>query len=185
MPLRIPFLSKQDDDPYWDRFVNRAPDDANNQAIEFLRRVPEGSVYAVQTDPHTPEIMAGHIKELARFFGADLVGVVRRSGDAEWPFAIVHAYKAPYDPRTAKGPGGQAAAMHGAFTTFNLGSSIREFGFRAHKVGRDDAERLAVLAGLGTVSSDGRVVAPELGPVYVADVIYTDLPLAADAEERA
>jgi hypothetical protein len=67
------------------------------------------------------------------------------------------------------------------FITFVLSSWIRELGFRATVVRDTDAEALAAQAGLGTLNNQGKLVAGQLGTgVYVADPIYTDLPLAAD-----
>jgi len=46
------------------------------------------------------------------------------------------------------------------------------------------AERLAVAAGLGNLNLDGRLVTPRFGRlVYVAEVIFTDLPLEPDGQE--
>lgn len=186
MPLNLRFpWSRPDPDPYWDRFINGPLADPSNLPVEAIRRAPEGSVFAVKADVHTPEIMAGHIKELAKFFGADAVGIVRlRPNDDSYPLAVVCAFKAEYDPERAPGIGGQKPAIHGAFVTFNLGSALREYGYRATKRGRDGAERLAAAAGLGTVTG-GRLISPSLGPLYVADIIHTDIPLAADGEEPA
>jgi len=67
------------------------------------------------------------------------------------------------------------------FITFVLSSWIRELGFRAKVVRDDMSDVLAAKAGLGTLNSDGRLVTREFGAnVYVADAVYTDLPLAAD-----
>ena len=44
-----------------------------------------------------------------------------------------------------------------------------------------NVDALAAKAGLGTMNGSGRLVTREFGAgVYVADAIYTDLPLAAD-----
>jgi len=67
------------------------------------------------------------------------------------------------------------------FITFVLSSWIRELGFRATVVRDADTDALAAKAGLGTLNGQGRLVTSEFGAgVYVADAIYTDLPLAAD-----
>ena len=183
MPLKLPW-AKEPADPYWDIFMNRAPADPNNLPTEGIRRAKEGSVYPVQVETHTPPIMAQHLKDLAVFYGAHAVGIVQRADASDGlPYAVLCALRAPADPRTALGFGGQTPALFGAFVTFNLGSSIREFGFRCTKAGTDGAERLAVAAGLGTHSADGRVVHPTHGPLYLADVLLTDLPIAPDGKE--
>jgi epoxyqueuosine reductase QueG len=54
-------------------------------------------------------------------------------------------------------------------------------GFRATVAPQPADEKLAAQAGLGTLSSEGRLVTPQFGvKVYVANPIRTDLPLAPD-----
>jgi len=89
--------------------------------------------------------------------------------------------RAEHDAQTAVGIGGQAPVQNGLFVTFVLSAYIRELGYRATVVADPTREALAVAAGLGALNADGRLVVPKLGAkVYVADVIRTDLPLAAD-----
>jgi hypothetical protein len=93
-----------------------------------------------------------------------------------YPFAIVRAED---DPRTAAGVGEQAPVRNGLYVSFVLSAYIRELGYRATADGT--RERLAAAAGLGRLDADGRLVVPKHGSrVHVADVIRTDLPLAAD-----
>jgi len=62
-----------------------------------------------------------------------------------------------------------------------LSAWIRELGFRATIMREVNAEALAVQAGLGTLNGEGKLVADKFGTgIYVADPVYTDLPLAAD-----
>ena len=105
-----------------------------------------------------------------------------KGADAEqYPFAVICAVRADYDPREARGIGGQVPVQNGLFITFVLSAWIRELGFRATAAPDPDAEKLAAMAGLGTLNRDGRLVTPKYGTrVHVADVIRTDLPLAAD-----
>lgn len=185
LSLPLPWPRREPPDPFWDAFINRAPADPHNQPAEAIRRAPEGSVFAIKADVHTPEVMATHLKELGRFFGADAVGIVRRRDASDGlPYALVCGLRAPHDPERARGTGGQRPVLHGAYVTFNLGAAIREFGFRATRVGRTGAMHLAVLAGLGEPLPDGRVASRMLGPLYIADVIHTDLPVAPDAQEE-
>jgi len=173
-------------DPYWDLFVSTPPSDPSNAVTEIIRRAPEGAVFPAKADLHSPEITSRHIKELARYLGADLVGIARLgSQEAEsgegYPFGIVCVVRADYDPRNAPGVGGQAPAQNGQFVTFVLSAYIRELGYRATPSGDADAERLAATAGLGRLNADGRLVAARLGSrAHVAGVIRTDLPLVAD-----
>jgi len=185
MNLRFPW-SRSEPDPYWERFVNRPPADPANVPTEAIRKATEGSVFAVKADAHTPEIMASHIKELARFFGATATGIVRlRPNDDGYPLAVVCGMHADHDPNTALGFGGQWPALNGSYVTFNLGGAIREYGFRGTRRGRDRAAALAAAAGLGTPVGDGVVRTPNGKLLYLADITYTDLPLAADGEEPA
>ena len=98
-----------------------------------------------------------------------------------YPFAVICAVHADYDPRAASGIGGQVPVQNGLFITFVLSAWIRELGFRASAAPDPNAEKLAALAGLGTLNKEGRLVTPQFGAnVHVANVIRTDLPLAAD-----
>jgi hypothetical protein len=167
------------DDPYWDFFINTPPADPANSILDVIRKAPEGNVFPTRADLHTPEVTTSHVKELARYLGADLVGVTTLDADdAGHPFAVVCAVRAADDPRRAPGIGGQVPAQNGAFVTFVLSAWIRELGFRANVTGALDAPRLAAAAKLGTLDRAGQLVTAELGTrVHVADVIRTDLPL--------
>ena len=138
---------------------------------------------------------------MAEYFGAELVGIVKLSlndapsslpsppsrgrgegeGEDTYPFAVICVVRADYDPREAPGIGGQVPVQNGLFISFVLSAWIRELGFRATAAPDPDAEKLAAAAGLGTLDEKGRLVTPQLGAkVHVANVIRTDLPLAAD-----
>ena len=189
-PLRLPWpRSGSDDDPYWDAFVNRPPADVRNMIPEIIRTAPEGNVFPTRAELHTPEVTSSHVKELGRYLNAQLVGIADLGmQDPElargYPFAVVCAVRAEHDPYTAAGVGGQAAVQAGPFVTFIVAAWIRELGYRATmkiQVPREQRERLAVAAGLGTLNGDGRLTVPKHGArIHVADVIFTDLPLAAD-----
>ena len=194
--LKIPWpcTGSRNNDPYWDFFINIPPADLANSVTEMIRSAPEGNVFPTKAELHTPEITSSHVKELARYLGVDLVGIVKqrlkdrpsspnpKGADAEqYPFAVICAVRADYDPREARGIGGQVPVQNGLFITFVLSAWIRELGFRATAAPDPDAEKLAAMAGLGTLNRDGRLVTPKYGTrVHVADVIRTDLPLAAD-----
>jgi len=197
-PLKFPWFGKDShkNDPYWDFFINTAPADLANTVIEMIRKAPDGSVFPTKAELHSPEITSSHVKGMAQYFGAELVGIAKldnlsslplgegkSEGDNRepYPFAIICAVHADYDPRTARGIGGQVPAQNGLFITFVLTAWIRELGFRASAAPDSDADKLAAAAGLGTLSSDGRLVTPKFGAnVYIANVVRTDLPLAAD-----
>jgi hypothetical protein len=123
---------------------------------------------------------------LATFLGATLTGVAALDPGAPdtpegYPFAIVNVVRAEHDPREAPGIGGQVPVQNGLYVTFVLSAYVRELGFRATAKLPADGVRLAMAGGLGTIDAQGRLVTPQYGTkVYVADVIFTDLPLAPD-----
>jgi hypothetical protein len=183
-------------DPYWDFFINTPPADLANTVTEMIRKAPDGSVFPTKAELHTPEITSSHVKGMAEYFGAELVGIAKlgnlfplvvgeEKGEGDenqnYPFAIICAVHADYDPRTSPGIGGQVPVQNGLFITFVLSAWIRELGFQAKTAPDPDADKLAAAAGLGTLNSDGRLVTPKFGTnVHIANVIRTDLPLAAD-----
>ena len=172
-PLKIPWVGKDShkDDPYWDFFINTPPVDLANTVTEMIRSAPEGNIFPTKAELHTPEITSSHVKELARYLGTDLIGIAQldptASGKADakeiYPFAVICAVQADYDPRQAPGIGGQVPVQKGLFITFVLSAWIRELGFRATAALDPDAERLAVAAGLGTLNAEGKLVTPEFG----------------------
>ena len=188
MAFKLPWSAKDThkNDPFWDFFINTPPADRTNTVIELIRNAPAGNVFPTKTELHTPEITSSHVKGMAQYFGAELIGIAKLDLDdaansEEYPFAILCAVHADYDPRTAEGIGGQMPVQNGLFITFVLSSWIRELGFRAKVVRDDGSDVLAAKAGLGTLNSAGRLVTREFGAsVYVADAVYTDLPVAAD-----
>jgi hypothetical protein len=187
VPFKFPWSGKEshENDPFWDFFVNTPPADLTNTVIDLIRNAPAGNVFPTKAELHTPEITASHVKGMAQYFGAEMIGIAKLAAGEDasdnFPFAILCAVHADYDPRTAKGIGGQMPVQNGLFITFVLSSWIRELGFRA-KVARDaNRDALAAKAKLGNLNSEGRLVTGEFGSnVYVADPIFTDLPLAAD-----
>lgn len=189
-PLSIGWPNKRrETDPYWDTFINSPPVDPNNLLVTGLRGLPSGTVYPLKVDIHSPEIMARHVKELALFLGADrcaiasLVGAEISDG---FTFGIACLVRSEVDPLAAQGVGGQAAALRGAYVTFNLAAWIRECGFNATRDSELDGEALAARAAAGHLDEAGRLVVPDLGPyIHVAQTILTDLPLAAHAPTEA
>lgn len=185
-PLR--WLSGQDD-PYWDDFINRPPNDVRNMITEIVAKAPEGNIFPSQSELHSPDVTARHVKELTLYLGGQLAGIADLGKQTPeiargYPYAIVTGVRAEYDPYMSPGPGGQAAAQAGQFVTFIVASWIREMGFRATmKIDAPRAERehLAVAAGLGKLNGDGKLTAPKYGAkLHIADIIFTDLPMEAD-----
>ena len=184
--LKFPWSRKDghSDDPYWDFFIKTPPADLTNTVTELIRNAPAGNIFPTPADIHTPEVTAQHVKDLARYFGAELVGIAKLETTTNpdgYPFAVLCAVPAEYDPRVSPGIGGQVPVQNGLFITFVLSAWIRELGFRASVEPHLEAETLAAQAGLGTLNAEGRLVTPQFGAkVYIADAICTDLPLAAD-----
>jgi hypothetical protein len=174
------------DDPYWDFFINTAPADLGNTVIEMIRKAPEGNVFPAKTELHTPEITAQHVKGMAEYFGAAMTGIAKLDpGDPTnpegFPFAVLCAVRADYDPRKSPGIGGQVPVQNGLFITFVLSAWIRELGYRATAAPQPNDVKLAAQAGLGTLDGEGRLITRQFGAnVYVANAIRTDLPLAPD-----
>jgi hypothetical protein len=186
--FKLPWSGKDShkDDPFWDFFIDTAPADLTNTVTELMRNAPAGNIFPTKAELHTPEITASHVKGMAQYFGAELIGVAKLDLNAaanpeNLPFAVICAVHADYDTRTSPGIGGQMPVQNGLFITFVLSSWIRELGFRATVIRDADTDALAAQAGLGTLNGQGKLITREFGAgVYVADAIYTDLPLAAD-----
>src|SRR4030095_16365119 len=172
------------------------PADLANTVTEMIRSAPEGNIFPTKAELHTPEITSSHVKELAAYLGTDLIGIARLTdlsplptrgegkGEGDniyYPFAVICAVQADYDPRKAPGIGGQVPVQKGLFITFVLSAWIRELGFRATAALDPNAEQLAAAAGLGKLNANGRLVTLQYGTrVHVANLIRTDLPLAPD-----
>jgi hypothetical protein len=167
-------------------FINTPAADLANTVTEMIRNAPEGNVFPTRTELHTPEITSSHVKGMAEYFGAEMTGIARltpadmRDGEF-YPFAVICAVHADYDPRKSPGIGGQVPVQNGLFISFVLSAWIRELGYRASAAPEPDAEKLAARAGLGSLNEEGKLVTPRFGAnVHVANVIRTDLPLAPD-----
>jgi hypothetical protein len=78
-PFKLPGLKRDSHkkDPYWDFFINTPPADLANTVTDLIRNAPPGNVFPTNADIHTPEITSSHLKGMARYFGADLVGIVK------------------------------------------------------------------------------------------------------------
>src|SRR5215210_3728292 len=75
--LRAPWRrSGAGDDPYWDAFINRPPADGRNLIPEIIGNAAEGSIFPTPTELHSPDVTSSHVKELARYLRAQLVGIV-------------------------------------------------------------------------------------------------------------
>ncbi len=183
---RIPGFRPKD--PYWDAFINKPPADEAVMMTPAIREAQEGRVYPVKSAVPEPGRMADDLAQLAIFLGAHSLGVadtapslLLSSGDAaetgqelveSHPYLVVCTVHAEYDPRTAKGMGGQLPVQESASINFSLGAYIRELGYNA-TVRTVDSAAAAVAAGLGVKNAH----------FYVGDAVLTDLPLALGAHD--
>jgi hypothetical protein len=147
-------------------------------------------------------VISAQIKETARMYGADLVGICgldrrwvyarRMNGrpidiPVEYAYAVVMAVK--MDPVAIQtSPGFPAATATGvgysrmAFVIACLAEFIRNLGYHAIPMGNDTALSipLAIDAGLGELGRNGLLVTPEYGPCVRLCKVFTDLPLQPD-----
>jgi len=156
----------------------------------------------------SPEKMSRMVKKVARYFGADLVGIcnvhpnwvyshefncmTREHYPIELPEechnAIVIAVEMDYESNRM-GPSGPAGASTGLryskmfFVTNLLTMFIRGLGYRALPSGNDTALSvpLALAAGLGESSRAGLLITRKFGPRVRLCKVFTDLPLQYDA----
>ena len=188
---------RKGEDPYEDFFLNAQPADPRNLIVNRIREAVEGSVFAVKAETHTPEVMARHVKELGRFFGAEAVHIAASgsldpdqrgtgkthddSGQRDLPFAVIMLFRAEHDPRESPGIGGHVGSLKAAFATFQVSAIIREFGFQAIRLALAEPDNVAASVGLGSLDRSGRLKTARLGTkLHVADVILTDLPVKPD-----
>jgi reductive dehalogenase len=190
------------------RFVPKHPvSGAEYWMLRHLRDVVDG-VTARQKAPvnEDPEILARHVKELAYFLRADLVGICKLPPYAVYahsfptgePIELNHEYAIAVlidqDWHTSSIATGNDWISNGmsflsystsAFVACIIAEYIRRIGYpaRAHHAHNYQVVVPPILlwAGLGEMSRIGDcVVNPFVGPRFKAAVVTTDLPLAVD-----
>ncbi len=155
----------------------------------------------------SPEDMTAEIKQVARLFGADLVGIT--SIDLRWHYT--HRFSAktltekPNDvvdglenvivigtampgqvvktvPSALSGTAAGFGYSKDALTLMSISQFIRNLGYRAVASLNDTAQCVpyAIQAGLGEYGRHGLVITEEFGPRLRFGKIYTDLPLVHD-----
>ena len=200
MGLRSRLFGSRSKDPYWERFINTAPVDPKNSLIPAIRAAPGGNIFPTKTEVKDPAIMSRDLKELAIFLGATTLGIAaldvnhidpdgqQEEGDggpatpeelvARYPYGVICAVHAEHDPREALGIGGQLPVQEASIVSFTMRAYIRELGYTAI-FGGARPEAVAVSAGLGALDRSGRFIIREHQvPVWLGDVVLTDLPLA-------
>ncbi len=155
--------------------------------------------------------MAAEVKQAARIFGADLIGIT--STDLRWhytkrfnaknrsekenadcealPHCIVIGTEMPGKViQTMPSALGGTAAGYGyskdGLTLMSLAQFIRNLGYNAVASLNDTAQCVpyAIQAGLGEYGRHGLVITPEFGPRLRFGKIFTDLPLAHDSPKK-
>ena len=181
-----------------------------NSGLFSWEGVPEKIRGYVETDgpvEESPEKMSGYIKNVARFVGADLVGICRVHPNCvysheynlfthehypidipqECSYAVLTAvamdYKAMHT--TPSGVGGASTGLGYSkmvFVASLLANFIRGIGYRAIPCGNDTALSvpLAMAAGLSEFSRMGLMITEKYGPRVRLCKVFTDLPLAID-----
>ncbi len=152
-----------------------------------------------------PAEMTERVKEVARFYGANLVGITEvdprwvyanyfepitgAAGKLELPYkyAIVMGIEMDW-PEINQSPGHEASAATAkayskmAQLTGSLAKYIRVLGYEAIPCGNDTAQSipLAIDAGLGELGRNGLMLSPEYGPRQRLCKVFTELPLVPD-----
>ena len=164
-------------------------------------------VASVQQAMGTPAEAATEIKQVARLFGADLVGIT--GFDERWLYTqkfsdlrqeskpqevpaglgnvIVVAQSMDYDlirtvPSALSGAATGLGYSHDAMVVLGIAQYIRNLGYNAVASMNDTALAipLAIKAGLGEYGRNGLLITKEFGPRIRLGKIFTDLPLAHD-----
>ena len=154
-----------------------------------------------------PAKMTKAVKKVARFFGADLVGVCQL--DRRWiysysyhmvtkehkpieipedcKYAIATAVEMDYEalgtsPAYPQGAATGLGYSEEAFTAGLLAQFIRGLGYKAIPQGNDTScsVPIAIDAGLGELGRNGLLVTPQFGPRVRVSKVFTNLPLVPD-----
>jgi len=190
---------------------NRHQRDALRRTIAADSSILKGrGVNPVQVRVDDPAAMAQNIKEAARFFGANVVGITeldqayvyshraKQGANGESPgdpiqlthkYAICLGYAGDYDRYLACNSEISSAEYeighkNEMMSTFMLATYIREMGYPAqtHSHGGYQVNPipLAVNAGLGELGRHGMLIHEEYGSRLHLAVVTTDLPLTVD-----
>jgi epoxyqueuosine reductase len=165
----------------------------------------EDAVNPTQFPVPDPAQMSAQIKEVAQFYGADLVGICRV--DQRWVYS--HSFERPTGKHAPlelpyknaivmgvemewraiqKSPGWEASAVTAlaysrmAELSASLAKYVRGLGYLAVPSGNDTGQSipLAIDAGLGELGRNGLLVTPEFGPRQRICKVFTDLTLQPD-----
>jgi reductive dehalogenase len=167
--------------------------DASTSVMNMTYKPPEG----LKIDTSDPQTITRNIKKVARYFGADLVGICKldkrwvylnQEIPEEFQYAIVMAFEQDYEvikyfPSYISDAATSMGYSDMAVTNAYLASFIENLGFKAIDSGNDTALSIpmAIQAGLGDHGRLGFLVTPQFGPRVRLSKIITDLPLVADS----
>lgn len=170
---------------------------------DAVKQIPEGLRLPVDDSKR----MSLHVKKVAKFFGASLVGITesdqrwvyshsfhRDTGEhrefvlpEECRYAVVMAFEMDYElvrtsPSWLSGVATGKGYSMMAITASMLAQFIRGLGYKAMPSGNDSASSipLAIDAGLGELGRNGMLITPDYGPRVRISKVFTDLPLAPD-----
>jgi len=152
-----------------------------------------------------PAAMSERIKQVARFYGADLVGITeinplwvyshfydRETGgygklEIPYKYAIVLGIEMSWAEINTSPAWGASAATALAYSQIaelsaTMAKYVRMLGYAAVPAGNDTAQSipLAIDAGLGELGRLGLLLTPEFGPRQRLCKVLTNLPLAPD-----
>ncbi len=188
-------------------FVAKYPNGAalNWSVNNVLKGREDGPVSPERVTIKDLDAATRHVKDLARFYRADAVGVCElppfavysHSGDAGQPIELGHKYAiailVDQDYRTMRGSTGMdmiSAAQsfisysHSGFIAIQVAQYLRQLGYpaRAHfpRVYQVAITPILLYAGLGEMSRSGMLLNPDLGLRFKAAVVTTDFPLIPD-----
>ena len=191
------------------RFVQKHP--LSNSLVDMgfkLRKMVDGEVASKKAPiPDDPDLMAAHIKEVAHFLRADMVGICKLPPYAVYCYGAWHggekiecdhkyaiAILIDQDTRTEEAFNGRdwisnsmsfLAYSTSGFIACILAHYIRQLGYPArashalnyHVV----VPPILLWAGLGEMCRIGDIVLnPFLGPRFKAAIVTTDLPMTID-----
>ncbi len=189
-----------------DLFAERLEhEDRREGFLDYLTAHRDGPEHPA--DVGSPEENAADIKQAAKVFGADLVGVTFL--DERWVYthkysrehenettrdlpegltsAIVVCHEMPHDllqtvPSALSGTATGVGYSRDVVTLLALAQYVRNLGYRAYASMNDTALSipLAIKAGLGEYGRHGMLITRDFGPRVRIGKVFTDLPLAHD-----
>jgi len=173
------------------------------KSLEVPEENIDSEIKSQKVKVYNPVAMSTKIKSAGRFYGADMVGIIklnefwvyshsynRLTGQhdqirlpKQYQFAIVMAIEMDYNKFLISDIGASAATglaySKMAFVSSLLAQFIRNLGYHALPCGNDTALSipLAIDAGLGELGRNGLLVTPKFGSRVRLCKVLTDLPL--------